>query len=62
MFWVVLIIFAYSFEKICQYIAEQRKYKNTKTVQVNYKNNYDYDFAKKNPTLEKVLLFSLIKK
>ena len=47
MFWVVLIIFAYSFEKICQYIAEQRKYKNMKTVQVNYKNNYDYDFDKK---------------
>ena len=55
MFWVVLIIFAYSFEKICQYIAEQRKYKNMKTVQVNYKNNYDYDFAKKNPTLEDVM-------
>lgn len=53
MFWIGLIIFAYSFEKICTYIAEERKYKNMKVVRLNNEKVYDYE--KKNPILEDVM-------
>ena len=56
MFWFFLIIFAYFFEKICQYIVEQRKYKNMKVVQLNYENNYNY--CNKNQILEDVMFDS----
>lgn len=52
-FWIGLIIFAYSFEKICAYIAQERKYKNMKVTQTNYKD--DYNYHKENPVLEDVM-------
>ena len=67
-FWIGLVIFAYLFEKVCVYIAEERKYKNMKVVQTKhnsnydynvvqpkYNSNYDYDDYDKMPTLEDVM-------
>lgn len=42
-FWIGLVIFAFLFEKICAYIAEERKYKNMKVVQMKHNSNYDYN-------------------
>ena len=53
MFWIGLIIFAYSLEKIGAYIAEERKYKNMKVVQLD--NSKIYDYEKTKPTLEDVM-------
>ena len=42
-FWIGLVIFAYLFEKICAYIAEERKYKNIRAEQRKHNSNYDYN-------------------
>ena len=55
MFWIGLIIFAYTFEKICLYIAEERKYKNTDVLKFKNAGYYNNNFDKNTPILEDVM-------